>query len=442
MKKTLSLLACLGLLLSLASCAQQSSAVPEVPFAYYYRTAEVGYSGEDGVIRSELRDVAGHEGDLHWIIRDYLKGPQSPDLISPFPKETEALTCKIEDGTLFLQVDKSFANMTGIELSLAASCIAATCFGLEEVEAVSIYVSTGLLDGKPSIRISRDTLLLRDSGADRMNTEMDLYYVDKSGRYLIPESRTVSLANQSNPQEYLLRRLAEQPSSSELEAVLPEGTRVLEVTTEDGICNVDLSAEFVNNKPEDPTACYMCLLAIANTVTQTADADKVELYVDGSLLTHYGIWPLNAPLQRDESHIGPVRTGLNEYDTDICLPLDGAEGLVRVPVRIRQSANETEAEQLCRTLVSYPAVNCVVNPFPTETKILGVRESGGLWIVDVSQELLRAADLALCIRTLTATLGLVDGVDSVLVTVDGERPAGFSEELFSVQFPDPALIIS
>lgn len=432
MKRIIALFLLLAVLLFLWGCVQEKAVpAPKSPLTYYYRAAEIGYESDNGVVRGETRDIAGHEGDLCWILRDYFKGPQAEGLVTPFPKDMDLISCELDGETAVLQVNKEFANLAGIDLSVAASCIAATCFGVEGVEVVSISVPSGLLDGKQSITLRRDGLLLRDNGADMMRTEMTLYFADQSSRYLIGEEIPVSLTDMDNPQEFLMRKLAQGPKNGEVLPVLPKGTEVLNVEVSDGVCNVNLSRAFTENASEDPISQYLALMAVANTMTQTENVSSVELYEEGSLITSYGIWQLNASLTMDANAVGPVRTGLNEFDVDLYLPLAGQERLGRIPARIRQTASETAEELVAEALLDHPSVNCVENPFPAGTELLSIREAGGLRVVDLSQELLNAGNLQTCVRSLVSTLCALDGVNAVRITVEGKTPEGGYGDLFS-----------
>lgn len=422
MKRTCALLLCLTLLLT--GCGPRRADQIDSPYTYYYRAAQVDYTSEDGVIRGETREISGHEGDLTWILEDYFRGPESEDLVSPFPKDLAVLNCQLKEKTVFLKLSQEFSNLSSIELSVAAACVAKTLFGTEGVDSISISVEGGLLDGKKSLTLDREGLLLVDGAGDLMRTNMTLCFGDQSGRYLIGETVTVSLANTENPQAYLMKRLADGPKDQGLRKILPEGTRILGVSVDDGLCNVNLSREFTENQPQGALAQRLVLAAIANTLTQTEGVSGVELYIEGSLLTSFGVWQLNAPLVADEGAMGPVRTGLNEFDVDLYLPVSGKQGLVEVPARVRQTANESAEELVVTTLLDYAGVNGLVNPFPTGTRLRSVAETEGVWTVDLSREVLSAGDLTGCVQAVILTLAKLEGKSAVRVTVEGSSLPG------------------
>lgn len=435
MKRRIAALLCIAILLTMAGCGEKPEKEIQAPYTYYYIASEIGYSGDEGVIRGELRETAGHQDSLEWILEDYLKGPVSENLISPFPKNTRMVSLQVQENEALLQMNEAFGSLSGVELSLAAGCIARTCFQMDEIQKVSISASSGLLDGKQSISLNREDILLKDSSADLMNTQMSLYFGDQSGRYLIAEEITVSLANLDGPEDYLVRQLVGGPKDKALKPTLPEGTRILETRVEDGVCNINFTRQLLENMPEDSVAQYLTLMSVVNTVLQRQGASAVEIYVEGILLTQYGVWNLNAPLVQDDRMIGPVRTGLNEFDADLFLTMDGGDKLCRVPTRVHQTANETTAELLCRTLLSYEEKNCLKNPFPQGTTLLGVRQAGELCLVDLSEEFLEAEDMETCVRALAATLCAAEGIGSVRIVVDGEVPNSADQNLFTTIIP-------
>lgn len=430
MKKILSLLLVLSLILTGCAGRAEGELEPESPCLYYYRTAETGYRSETGVIQGERREIAGHEEDISWILEDLLKGPRGADLVSPFPKDLKVLDCQQTDKAIVLEFSGELSNLSGVELSVAAACIARTLFGVCSADTVSMTTQTGLLNGKQSLTLSREGLLLEDGAGGLMRTEMTLCFGDLSGRYLIGETITVSLANTDNVQEYLMERLAEGPKDQSLRQLLPGGTRILGVTMEDGICNVNLSRSFLEEKPETALGQRLVLTSIANTLAQSQQVAGVELYVEGTLLTSYGVWQLNAPLVADEEAVGPVRTGLNEFDVDLYLPAAGGEGLVQTPARIRQTASETAEELILSALIGYEGHNSLVNPFPTGTQLRALSEANGVWIVDLSRELLSSADLQSCVRAIVLTLGKLEAGKAVRITVEGATPSGDYGGLF------------
>ena len=138
MKRFLSITVALLLIL----CGCQFSDRIEHPVRFYYvRQADrFVYGSGDGVITYEERDAAGHEADLRYLLSLYLQGPLDEGLRSPFPPECKLLTMSNKDRTVTLVLSESFADLSGLDRSLAYACLGYTCANLDTIETMHILV--------------------------------------------------------------------------------------------------------------------------------------------------------------------------------------------------------------------------------------------------------------------------------------------------------------
>ena len=88
---------------------------------------------------------------------------------------------------------------------------------------------------------------------------------------------------------------------SALEACLPEGAQVHELTVTDGVCTVNLSAGFAANAPADPEAVRRMVYALVNTLGGLEQIDAVRLLAEGEALDALGGVPLEQPIVPDTS---------------------------------------------------------------------------------------------------------------------------------------------
>ena len=68
----------------------------------------------------------------------------------------------MDQNTLYVTVSKELAQLSGLELTLACSCLSMTCMELTGAENIVISAENSLLDGQKSITMNKDTLLLID----------------------------------------------------------------------------------------------------------------------------------------------------------------------------------------------------------------------------------------------------------------------------------------
>ena len=156
MKRIALLLLAAALLISLAGCTQ----TVDTTVFYYARYEDAyAYGTESAVIAPEYREIAGHGGDLHYLLTLYFHGPTMEYLRSPFPSGIGLRSVERSGNTLLIELTPSLTVLNGTDLSLACACLARTCFGLSDAEAVTISAQ-GL--GFVSMTLTRDSLMLSD----------------------------------------------------------------------------------------------------------------------------------------------------------------------------------------------------------------------------------------------------------------------------------------
>ena len=149
----------LALLLLLCGCTGPESSSDQHVTFYYVRN-EINFKSEDGVIASEVREIGDRGDDLAYLLSLYLQGPQSDTLRSPFPENLTLVQVQQQEAYLEVVVSHRLTNLTGIELTLACSCLAQTCMALSGAQEVRISAQEQLLDGASYITITADSLLL------------------------------------------------------------------------------------------------------------------------------------------------------------------------------------------------------------------------------------------------------------------------------------------
>lgn len=160
MKKIISISLALLLLLSLWGCGNSHDSIA-VPAEFYYRNATASYNSDSAVICGETRESSGH--DLTDIVNIYLQGPITPNCLSPFPAGVTVVSVDQRDDRLYIVLSSPFDTLSGIDLTLACACLSKTMMELTQCNAVEISVPNASLNGKSSIIIDEQSLLLLDS---------------------------------------------------------------------------------------------------------------------------------------------------------------------------------------------------------------------------------------------------------------------------------------
>ena len=146
---------------------------------------------------------------------------------------------------------------------------------------------------------SRETSVTsEETGNNNSSNEevtINVYYSDQSGEYLIGEAKILS---GSSKYVDAISEMMKEPIDGSLVKLIPESTKINSVTVKDGMANVDLSKNFVDDKWPGETVDILVIYSIVNTLTEFPDVNSVEFYIDGERLDVLGGLDLQGPLFR------------------------------------------------------------------------------------------------------------------------------------------------
>ena len=172
MKKS-TILLILVLIMILSGCKFGNS-VPDEPVNFYYPWADLESTMKQNpqctAIGSEEHDISGNRNSLSYVLSLYFLGPQDSTLVSPFPQNTSVLSIQNEEGLLTLELSTNFAQLKGIDLTVACTCLAKTCFDLTGAESVLIQSAIDDPEIAVNFTLNRGNLLLSDARQETIPT--------------------------------------------------------------------------------------------------------------------------------------------------------------------------------------------------------------------------------------------------------------------------------
>ena len=174
MKKRIASILLILLIVSLCACTDTPDSSKD-PLVFYYPWADLEAAMKQDphctALGYEERDISGNRENLRYLLTLYFQGPLDTDLASAFPKGTSALEVQMEDTALTVTLNHAFGQLEGMDLTLACTCLARTCFGLTDAQSVTI--KTAPTDDTPelSVTITRDNFLLEDHIPEATSTE-------------------------------------------------------------------------------------------------------------------------------------------------------------------------------------------------------------------------------------------------------------------------------
>jgi spore germination protein GerM len=162
-------------------------------------------------------------------------------------------------------------------------------------ESTSNTESSSAEDNSTSRETSVTSQETENNNSSNEEVTINVYYSDQTGEYLIGEARILSGGS-----KYVdaISEMMKEPIDSSLVKLIPESTKINSVTVKDGMANVDLSKNFIDDRTVSDTVDILLIYSIVSTLTEFPDVNSVEFYIDGTRLDVLGQLDLQGPLFR------------------------------------------------------------------------------------------------------------------------------------------------
>ncbi len=434
MRRLAAMLCALALALTATGCSSDRSvSATDQMIEFYYRQSSIRYDAENGVIASELRSVIDPAKLTDWLPW-YLLGPTSNELQSPFPRSVSVVSAQVEDSTAMLVLSEEYATLSGVNMTIANACLTLTLTQLSGIEAVQIEIEGDAVTTQESFRYTASDFVSYDYAAEAVEVSLRLYYSDRSMRYLLSTSRQVESGQSDHLPDYVVSCLIAGPSDDAMQSVMPDGTQLLSSTVSDGVCTLNFNQAFYDNRPESEAEERVLIYSIVNSVTQLSGIQAVRFEIEGETVELYRYLDLSIDYHYNEDAVGPVRTAVNEFDGTVFMTGADPAYLAALPLRVRQSANQTMEEALLLALLEYQPPDGMTNPIAPGTELIGLETDGDVCRVNLSDEF-EPTDAA--IASIVHSLCSLEEIARVQVLVNGEPVSGLLAPDASWRYPVP-----
>lgn len=287
-----------ALLTLLSGCAeQQTEAAEGTRYSLWFAATEEVERDASTVVAEEVRTWPAEPAAME-LLAALLRGPTEAGLASPFPAGVSVRSTALgEDGVLLVDLTEQYGDLTGVDLTVADSCIALTLCQLPSVEAVRVTVEGETIPYRNRQVLGTGDVLLSGVGGTPEDYFTVLYFPRRDGLGLTAEYRSVERRPGTGQAAVLVEELLQGPSIETGGQPLPEGIQVRRVTVEGGVCRLDLSAEFTANVPQSESQAVLTLYALVNTLCTLGGVERVQILVEGEAVPIYGGISLEAPLE-------------------------------------------------------------------------------------------------------------------------------------------------
>lgn len=240
------------------------------------------------LLKTEQKSVS-EESDSETVksVFEALKSqPVLENLKSVIPSDIELKSSILKDKALVLNLSKEYSSLKAGEELLARAALVWTYTELESVNSVEIKVEGVAItktNGEEIGPMTRDDVVI-DKTIETQPTNIEvltLFFGDENATGLIREARTVEVNPNQPLEKYVVEQLIAGPTTDGAIATVPAETKIRDIKTADGICYLDLSAEFVNKHNGGSTGELMTIYSIVNSLCKIDYIDSVQFLIEG-----------------------------------------------------------------------------------------------------------------------------------------------------------------
>lgn len=272
---------CFVLLFS--ACAPRNEAPTTDDFETYFVAEPDAAEGGDA-IRTELlhiKDSASLDTEVlaEMLVRHLLVEPENPELHTPFPAGTSLQKLSVAGGRATVDLSRSYARLSGVDLSVADACVTLTLTQLPGIYAVRITANGRELPYRRTQLLTAADALLSGTEDVIRPIDVSLFFLDAESGELRAQQQTLGLYEGQTRVNAVVEALKRGPAGDDsLRRTLGDEFAVLSSRTDGNICYVNLSGASLPLEEEQRAPV---LESLVRSLLSLNGVDEVQLLIDG-----------------------------------------------------------------------------------------------------------------------------------------------------------------
>lgn len=283
MKKLVMTLLLAILLVGLVSCKEEVIEDENAYQIYYISNSETKVE-----TRPYSMQATGKYDQLGELLVCLGETSEKLEYKAPLAYGFQVLDAEIRRGTVFINVDAAYKNLPVTTEVLVRAALVNTLTQIEGVDYVNMTVEGRQLydnAGEAVGRMSADQFIYNDG--NEINTyeltRVKLYFANEAGDKLIAAYREKHYSTNLPMERFIVEEMISGPSG-QVQGIYPtinSNTKILSVTTKDGICYVNLDSNFL--VVENNVSIQLAIYSIVNSLVELPNVNKVQILVNGEV---------------------------------------------------------------------------------------------------------------------------------------------------------------
>ncbi len=288
MKKRIMLL--LFLIISVCSCSGETATSETTTEERVMQIYYVNKNATKVVSDSYKPKNSGGEELLKELLEDRKTNPDNLEYRQVIPSEVRVVNSYIENKQVYLVFDSAYSLLSRITEILSRAAIVRTLTQIEGVETVVFYINEQpLMDAlNQPVGQMKASDFIDDLGGDindYQKTVLTLYYTNEQGNKLMECKRELVYNNAVSMERLVMEQLIKGPTEDGMYPVLPSDTKLLTISTREGVCYVNLDASFLTGSVN--TNEVVPIYAIVNSLVELPAVNKVQIAINGETTRRY-----------------------------------------------------------------------------------------------------------------------------------------------------------
>ncbi|NLL39633.1 MAG: GerMN domain-containing protein [Clostridiales bacterium] len=383
---------------------------------YYAYTNENRNKGE--LIGSLDVPVSGDRDKLHIALAKLMENPGSEVMISAFPDNVKILSYEPKDDTISVNLSQSYRSMSPVERTVANACLVLTLCRFEDINAVSIYVEDALFESE----LTAEDIILPNYEETEYEKQLTLYFADTASSFLEKEKHLLTIGQNRQLVEYVIDELVRGPQNDNLRETLPKGTKILSIEVKKNICIVNLSKEFLLNRPETAAGERVAIYSIVNSITEITGIEAVQILVEGEKIDKYYLMSLYEPLTRDMDIVWQNNPDMTERVLTVYMAVN-RDKLVALPVIVKANYTVSMEQNAVEAMLALKNKYGYFSIIPAGTRLNSIFTRDGVCYLDLSSEFSvegETLNVPLAMKALAAAIIDTGNADYITISVEGD----------------------
>ena len=266
-------------ILSLFLSACGKSGADKSGIRIFYRT-----KSDYGIQEQAYTPIADdRNGIIEELIAKLCIQPKEMNLRAPV-YDFRLLTSETRGSIVTMNFSEDYYNMSAVEEVLTRTAVVNTLCSFSEIDGVYFLVDGEAMHDADGVEpgIMEPDQFIYNSYTEMRNYErvrIHLYFANETGNRLVDAYRTVVYNSNMPLERIVLEQVISGPNGSFAYPAVSKDTKVINITTRDGICYVNLSSEFTNEHLD--VTPQVALYSIVNSLCELPSIDAVQISVDG-----------------------------------------------------------------------------------------------------------------------------------------------------------------